>query len=165
MPPKYTPEQRLAKFHSNIDRSGGEDACWEWIAGRQGDGYGTFGWGERGIQLSHRIAYELAYGQFPRELKVLHKCDNPPCCNPKHLFLGTQLENIQDRQSKQRTAYGYKIHTRKLTPESVIDIRRAFASGEATSKELALRYSVDRSTINLIVNNKSWTQITDPNDE
>ena len=75
--------------------------CWEWNRYKDVNGYGQINWwGE--LWVSHRWAYFITHGDFPRKLFVLHKCDNPGCCNPDHLFLGTQRDNIQDALSKGR---------------------------------------------------------------
>lgn len=77
--------------------------CWEWTAGQAPHGYGAFAIGGReGAVGAHRFAYELLVGPIPDGLSVLHHCDNPPCCNPAHLFLGTRAENMYDAIAKDR---------------------------------------------------------------
>lgn len=97
------------RFWSKV-KCGTDDECWLWQAHRQAHrGYGTFGIGSRLIPgsrhtsaLAHRVAWELTYGPVPNGARVLHQCDNPPCCNPKHLFLGSQADNVADMIAKGR---------------------------------------------------------------
>jgi hypothetical protein len=88
-------------FWSRVDRSGGPDACWPWTAGRFQKGYEMTRWQGR-TRGAHRVAYELAYGPILDGLWVLHDCDNPPCCNPAHLFPGNSAVNADDRERKGR---------------------------------------------------------------
>ena len=85
-------------------RRGGPDDCWPWEGRTVGAGYGTIGIGRRGegSMLAHRLAWVLERGPIPKGLNVLHSCDNPPCCNPAHLFLGTQGDNMRDMAAKGR---------------------------------------------------------------
>lgn len=103
------PEERL---RDGIDRSGGPDACWPWIKARDGHGYGTLRIGSRLDGTSrmvgaHVLAYRLADGDPPADKPcILHTCDNPPCCNPKHLWAGTRADNNADSARKGRTVGG-----------------------------------------------------------
>jgi hypothetical protein len=83
---------------------GAADACWEWQGFRLPKGYGTIGVGGRagGKQLAHRVSYELEYGLIPEGLLVCHSCDNPPCVNPKHLYVGSYADNLTDMHRKGR---------------------------------------------------------------
>lgn len=96
------------RFWAKVDRSAGPDGCWPWLAGRNHQGYGRFRIGGRGSPTAHahRVAWEVANGAIPAGLLACHQCDNPPCCNPSHLFLGTTPDNVADRDSKGRTASG-----------------------------------------------------------
>lgn len=85
----------------------GPDECWPWLAGQNGDGYGLIrvGPASAGSVLAHRVAYELHYGPVPIGLNVLHTCDFRACCNPRHLFVGTQSNNLLDASQKGRLAH------------------------------------------------------------
>jgi hypothetical protein len=99
---------------------------------------------------SHRLAYELYYGTFDYSLQVCHKCDNPPCVNPHHLFIGTQSDNFQDKVLKGRDA------SQKLNVEKVKEIRARYSQGGCTTRSLAKDYHVNNSTIWQIVSGKAW---------
>lgn len=88
------------RFWPRVDTSGGPDACWEWTRGRDPHGYGRFA--TPNSDLAHRASWELHNGPIPAGLNVLHHCDNPPCVNPRHLFLGTQKDNVDDMVAKGR---------------------------------------------------------------
>ena len=85
-------------------KRGKKNECWPWIGKAKINGYGILGLGGRGAGnvLAHRAAYELSVGPIPDGFYLCHKCDNPPCCNPTHLFVGTQLDNLRDASVKKR---------------------------------------------------------------
>lgn len=153
------------RFDANVDRSGGPDVCWPWTAStttKDPPGYGQIHHnGKR--QLAHRLAYEFHTGEkIPDGLRVLHRCDHQPCCNPSHLFLGTQQANMIDMHSKGRhlakPTRGTTSGMAKLTDDDVIAIRDAHAAG-ATQMDLARRYGLRQSTIYSIVHRKTWRHI------
>ena len=78
------------------------DGCWKWIGATTSSGYGCIGLGRRRKLQAHRVSYELYVGEIPEGRMVLHRCDNPPCCNPDHLFIGTQTDNMRDAARKGR---------------------------------------------------------------
>lgn len=152
------------RFWSKVDRRGPEE-CWEWTAGRQSDGYGRFREGGRSSPNlgAHRVAYVLAHGPIVRGLWVLHKCDNPPCCNPAHLRLGTHEDNMRDMAEKGRSCtdqLGSKGHNAKLTEADVESIRIDAARG-IQQKLLALKFHVSKGSISDIVNCKTWQHVPD----
>ena len=117
---------------------GGEHECWPWMAARHTHGYGAFGVGKRTYN-AHRIAHELSTGLPAGDLFVCHRCDNPVCCNPGHLFLGTPADNVHDMLSK------YRRHM--ITPEVAVEIRRASEAGIWTRRELGEVFGFSPSTI------------------
>src|SRR3990167_2228513 len=113
------PEDR---FWAKVDRTEGEKACWPWLAYCKPNGYGS--WGQNGY--AHRAAWQFTFGPVPRGLQVCHHCDNPCCCNPAHLFLGTPRMNMQDMivKGRKRPARGERSHWARLQQSSVQTIRR-----------------------------------------
>lgn len=92
------------RFWSKVAKAG-QDECWPWTAYRNRKGYGQFGL-KRDVVPAHRIAYFLVKGPIPDGFQVCHKCDNPPCCNPGHLFTGTNSDNVGDKCAKERQSKG-----------------------------------------------------------
>jgi transposase-like protein len=133
---ELVPAQTLAeRFWTKVKK---QDGCWLWIAKRDGRGYGLFTCGRK-RRLAHRLAYELATGESPGEFNVCHHCDNPPCVNPAHLFLGTQRDNLRDMSRKRRS--------HALTLEQVAEARRLIDGG-AKIRDVARRLGVGRDTVN-----------------
>jgi predicted XRE-type DNA-binding protein len=144
---------RLAKY--TIRK--GDDECWGWSASTDEHGYGRIRvqWVEYAV---HRLAYAIHSGADPGELDVLHRCDNPTCTNPKHLFLGTHTDNMRDAARKGRLTsagiprnVGEKNAQAKLSDEQVRRIRELKAAG-MKQKDIAPLFGVSRSYISLLVN-------------
>lgn len=134
---------------------GGEDECWPWQGGKTEGGYGTFG-----QTTAHRYIFVMLHGPLAKGLKVCHSCDNPGCCNPKHLWAGTQKQNLADMDAKGRRGDSAKhgeAHGRaKLTWKIVDKIRSRYAKGKATQMELAAEYGVGQNAISHLLNCKTW---------
>lgn len=99
------------RFWSYVDKSGGVNECWPWIGGKNTLGYGKFKIASYKMVMANRLAFALATNFDPGEKLVCHSCDNPPCCNPTHLWLGTARENNLDCFSKNRhtRAFGRNV--------------------------------------------------------
>ncbi len=108
-------EKVIERFLSKVNKSDSANECWEWTGGKFRRGYGAITISKRTIK-AHRVAYYIANNKDPHPRLVLHSCDNPTCCNPSHLFEGTDQDNSDDRQKKGRTARGEKSGAR-LHPE------------------------------------------------
>lgn len=136
--------------------------CWEW-QGYKRNGYGrtTIGSrtnGTRRSECTHRISYMLNYGEIPKGMDVCHKCDNPSCINPKHLFLGTPRDNAVDCLNKGRRhdISGENKHNAKLTKTDVENIRKIYELKELSLRELARKYNVNRKTMWNAITGKTW---------
>ncbi|MDQ7745424.1 HNH endonuclease signature motif containing protein [Hydrogenophaga pseudoflava] len=138
------------------------DGCWEWTAAHDGRrGYGHINVG--GVILkAYRVAYELENGPIPAGVEICHKCDNPKCVRPGHLFVGTHLENMRDGAEKGRMNPGEKNGMAKLKDSDVIVIARRLASGSAQMDSLAAAYGVSRTCIHDIATGRRWSRITAP---
>lgn len=138
---------------------GDPDECWEWLGAYvSAAGYGRLSLGapRYGQGYAHRVAWELANGPIPDGLWVLHKCDNRICCNPSHLFLGTQQDNLADMVSKRRHQHGDRHTWSKLNSGAVALIRSLYAAGGCTQKDLAELFRVTRSCVGHIMQGNSW---------
>src|SRR3990172_3816451 len=130
------------RFWSRVEIGPG---CWEWRRRRNHDGYGCIHWGNR-QHRAHRIAWLLVYRKPPKDI-VCHRCDNPACCRPSHLFEGTHQDNVADRVAKGRQGHpsGERNGNAKLTIEDVQQIRAL--SGTIYQKDIAAMFGVDQTTI------------------
>lgn len=142
--PKLTPEQ-IEQFWSEVDQRGSKD-CWEWRRGRGRYKYGHISFRPYGRFLVHRIAYALGHGRDPGQLLVCHHCDNTRCCNPAHLFLGTDADNLADMRAKGRSGVGEANGRAKLTERTV----KAILDSDESQQVLADWYNVSRTTISKI---------------
>ncbi len=154
----------LKKFWSRIDKKGPDD-CWLWtglIDKRPNNRYGRFHLSKREVR-AHRVAWVLENGQIPKGLQVLHNCpggnDRPECCNPRHLWLGTNDENMADMVAKGRQVRGERQHSAKLDEDKVREIRRRHAAGESPN-QLANEYGVVPSAVYFVVSRQHWAHVT-----
>lgn len=151
-----------ARFWSKVDQSGGADVCWPWLAARQVGLYGVFHPEHGKTVRAHRYALELSLGRklAGREM-ACHRCDNPPCCNPIHLFAATHAENMRDMVEKGRSQRGAVHVEAVLTDEQVLAIRHLGAAGERQA-DIAAQYGVGISLISMILRGNRWAHIGGP---
>lgn len=141
----------MQKFLASMS---GRDGCWIWPMYRNKDGYGLTQQDGK-TTVATRVAYRLAFGDFDNSLFVLHRCDNPGCVNPDHLFLGTQRDNCADAKLKGRHSHGVKNGISKLTEEAVREIRESNLS----QWTLARKFGVLQSTIWAAKHGKNWSHV------
>lgn len=135
-----------------------ECGCWIWLGSVTEDGYGRTSIGGKLI-ATHRASWIVHKGPIPTGMSVLHQCDMPPCFNPDHLFLGTQLDNMRDMAMKRRANIprGEKNPKAILTSDDVISIYRSVGP----AADVAEIYGVDRGTVYSIRNGHNWKHITE----
>lgn len=165
---KLTPEivvtqVMVDRFNAKVERG---DGCWLWL-GKKRDGYGrVFVDGPRYVSATHMALLVFRGEYVPEGLRVCHRCDNPPCVNPDHLFIGTQADNILDMTAKGRgvppppnatknRARGERSGMSKLTEEAVIEIRRS----REPSSVLAKRFNVNHSTVSAARRGVTWRHV------
>lgn len=161
---KFTPEN-LSRFWSKVYKDGPIiipelGSCWMWTSTRNKAGYGVIGISQKNY-LTHRLSWEIQNGTIPKDLLVLHKCDNPSCINPEHLFLGTDADNVCDKMNKgrHRKRSGEATGTAKVTKEQVIEIRERFAQGGIHHSQIAKEFGLSRMAVSFIVRRRTWKHI------
>ena len=184
---KSTPPTPAERFWSKVDKDGPVcvpelGPCWMWTAGTQRGGYGCIRVSGKHVG-AHRLVWELHFGQIPPGQWVLHRCDNPPCVRPSHLFLGTSADNQRDCVAKgrhsvsleqmlqdvmvapwkalmsaggPRVAFGESHYSAKLTTAQVEAIRRRYIPHRVSTYKLAKEFGVSRSAISDVLSGKHW---------
>jgi HNH endonuclease len=145
------------RFWSKVDGSGGPEACWPWTGAQNRGGYGA-AWHAGRVRTASRMAWELTNRPIPEGAHVLHRCDNPPCCNPAHLYLGDDAANHADMVGRRRSNAGERNPQARLTWEIAREIRARHAAGEAGYRRLARAYRVDLKTIARVVRGDGWRE-------
>ena len=151
----------VERFWKKVDKTDSANECWEWMGGKtKKAGYGQFNLNGKMV-LAHRLAWSLRYKrEIPEGMQINHHCDNTGCVNPRHLFLGTQADNMRDAVEKGRLAnQGEDNGYSKLTEVQVLLIREIYGQGLAAQNLIARVYGVSETTISCIVNNKNWLHL------
>lgn len=147
------------RFWAYVRKRRGPGACWEWTGSVISTGYGKIHVAPGIPALAHRYSYELHHGPIPKGLFVCHRCDNRLCVNPRHLFCGTQQENVADMIDKGRGNWrginGVDNHQAKLTD----DIVRAIRTSPEPAWKAAERHGVSKSLIHAIRQRRLWAHI------
>lgn len=158
------------RFWRKVDRSNKPGACWLWLGGSRGVGYGAFRVG-RVVVDAHRLAFVLGGGELGPGQLVCHRCDVRLCCNPEHLFAGSPTDNVRDMIAKGRQSSSADrrkgalelrarraIHGQKLSAEQAAEIRAAHAAGESRTS-LAARFGVCTQAISKVVLGRTWADV------
>lgn len=161
-------------FWNRVSKAGDSD-CWTWQGPTSESGYGTLYWRGRHSR-AHRVSYEITHGRIPGGLHVLHRCDNRPCCNPAHLWLGTHTDNMRDMFAKGRCrrasgaehytalrpgcrARGEKNRNSRLTEFQVSALLAEYVSRVTKQRDLARKYGVSQRLVSNIVHNRAWKHV------
>lgn len=149
-------------FWQGVDQKDDPTLCWEWqrtrSKGRDGNSnrYGMYRFNGK-QRYSHRVAYELEHGPIPDGMNVCHRCDNPPCCNPSHLFLGSQGENVWDAAAKGNMTRDQEKR-RFFIADQIREIRSLSASGVST-RRIAEKFDKDPGTIRQILDGRTYKEV------
>lgn len=155
-PSTYKKVVRKSIFERLFEKVDKTDECWNWTGYKNKQGYGSIKVNDKMIK-THRLSYELFFGEIPHGLDVLHKCDNPSCLRPDHLFIGDDKANTQDSISKGR--HVIPIANKKLTVNNVIEIRNKYMPFKYSIRKLAKEYKVSYWAIQSVLNRKNWKNV------
>jgi hypothetical protein len=155
------------RFWSKVDIIRDEDSCWIWKGKCSRNGYGRF---HQTVSVgvykqfgAHRVSYEISNGEIPDNHVVCHKCDNPQCVRPEHLFVGTQSDNLIDMHNKKRWNHkdrsGENNNSAKLTAREVSEIRNKYKPRIYTGRMLAEEYGVSIPLVEKILARKIWKDV------
>lgn len=153
------------RLWSRVDTSAGANGCWNWTGATVRGWYGQIRLDPIGNEVSgkksttHRVVWELTFGPIPSGMHVCHRCDNPRCVNPAHLWLGTHAENLSDMKAKGRAARGERSGTARLNAKQVQIIRKLLQSDVCGIHDLSTLTGTSPATIHAIKHRKTWSHI------
>lgn len=144
-------------FLKRVDKVCGP--CWIWKTGKDKDGYGFFNLRKKTYK-AHRWSYEKFIGPIHSGMCICHKCDNPSCVNPDHLFAGTTQENTADKVKKRRQAMGGAHGMSKITEDIVVEIIEMNNTGSFLQTDIAAKFGITNQQVNNILSGRSWKHIS-----
>lgn len=148
------------RLWTNVDVTGGRLACWPWRLSTNQHGYALIHVRSAGPVRVSRLVLSLHLGRALTDAEhVLHSCDNPPCCNPGHLRVGTQADNMRDMVVRGRTPRGIRNPSARLTEADVAQIRALSTGRWGEIREIAERFGVSTSTVSVILSGRSWRDV------
>lgn len=166
-----TLQQRIADFWSYVNRNGPTPPhcpelgpCWPWTGGvLKSGGYGQMNINHK-MWRCHRLSWIIANGPIPDGMTVCHKCDNPPCVNPSHLWLGTHQDNTTDMIQKGREKHpsGEAHNSSKLTEANVYSLKKLWITGEFPKAHLGRIFNIDRGHVGMIIKGTLWKTVPNP---
>lgn len=144
------------RFWSKVGITAQSDLCWDWMAANKGKGYGGFYLNKKHMAAS-RAAYILYYKEDPKDKFVCHKCDNPSCCNPSHLFIGTAKENQEDmiKKGRKHSAFGERNANSILTTNDILDILE-LRNKKVRTRDIKKKYNISNTHVHRIFTGKRW---------
>lgn len=146
------------RFWEKVDKRS-PDECWIWKGNKSPQGYGFIVTDQK-MYRSHRVCYELCNGPIPKGMYVCHRCDNPQCVNPSHLWLGTPAENNRDRANKKRNNHTFgELHpSAKINSADVVEIRKMAEQG-VRQRDIATLYGITQHSVWSIIHRKTWQHV------
>ncbi len=157
---KRVPAFDASRLWRRVDKSAGVDACWPWSGSKTSQGYGQITIAGS-VFKCHRVVLQLTQPTDDMTKYACHTCDNPSCCNPKHLYWGSAKQNVADRETRSnvRRAYGVRHHKAKLDPEKIRSIRKL--AGSMSQRALAAKFGVAQGVIWNIIHRRFWKEVDD----